>query len=223
MRIGILGGSFNPIHRGHLFVAEQTRLRLPLDHVIFIPTGDPPHKPGHLLAPAHHRLQMVHLAVKGIPYFSVSDIEARSPEKSYTIDTLSALQRTRAPDTRFFFIVGLDAFLDIPTWKNAPQLLATANFVVVSRPGSRFTDLQKLPLLSSASGHSLEELDTGKLERHEIPTSATTAVILLPFPPCAISASAIRHRLQHGEQLPDWLPPLVESYILQHHLYHSEE
>ncbi len=217
MRIGLLGGTFNPIHRGHLHIAEQTRMRLALDQIIFIPTGDPPHKPAETLAPAHHRLEMVKRAVQNTPYFRVSDIEASSSHTCYTVDTLHALKSQI--EGELFFLVGLDAFLDLPTWKASDQLLAETNFIVISRPEVRFTQIRSLPMLPSIPEKDLIALDNGQPDRLEIPTSAKTTLTLLALPPCEISASTIRDRLQNGLTVGDWLPTLIESYIIQHHLY----
>lgn len=217
MRIGLLGGSFNPIHRGHLHIAEHTRTRLALDHIIFIPTGDPPHKPAETLAPAHHRLEMVKLAIKDIPFFGISNIEATSSQTCYTIDTLQAL-RGRI-EGELSFLVGLDAFLDLPTWKASDQLLAQTNFIVISRPEIRFTQIRSLPMLPSIPEEDLTALDNGQRDRLEIPTSANTTLTLLALAPCEISASTIRERLKEGLSMGDWLPTPIESYIIQHHLY----
>lgn len=217
MRIGLLGGTFNPIHRGHLHIAEHTRTRLALDHILFIPTGDPPHKPAETLAPAHDRLEMVKLAVQDIPYFRVSDIEAMSSHTCYTIDTLHALRNQI--EGELSFLVGLDAFLDLHTWKASDQLLAETNFIVISRPEVLFTQIRSLPMLPSIPEEDLTALDEGQRDRLEIPTSAKTTLTLLALAPCEISASTIRDRLHQGLSMGDWLPAPIESYIIHHHLY----
>ncbi|MBX3345648.1 MAG: nicotinate (nicotinamide) nucleotide adenylyltransferase, partial [Nitrospira sp.] len=119
MRLGLLGGSFNPVHRCHLSIAQSARQLLALDRVLFIPTGDPPHKQSGTLAEARHRYRMVELAIRGIPEFALTDIEIRRTGKSYSIDTVRAIQQEYGPDTSLFFIIGLDAFLDLPSWKEA--------------------------------------------------------------------------------------------------------
>ena len=219
--IGLFGGSFNPIHYGHLQVAEHTRERLHLDHVYFIPTGDPPHKPRGSLLPAHHRLQMVNIALKDHPHFSVIDHEARSPEVSYTFNTLTTLRREMFPHEQLFFIVGLDAFIEFPTWKEAETLLTLTNFVIISRPGSCFTSLANLPCLPPIPASALEGLDKGHTTIETIQLSPHTELVLLGFPPCAISASTIRNRLTKGFSLQDWLPTSVETYIITHKLFSS--
>jgi len=221
MRIGILGGTFNPIHRGHLHIAKYTRARLELDQIIFIPTGDPPHKPIETLAPAHHRLEMVKLATKAFPDFRVSDIEALSSQTCYTIDTLHAL-RSQIQD-ELFFLVGLDAFLDLPTWKASDQLFTKTNFIVISRPEVRFEQIKSLTMLPPILEEELAALDNGSKDLLDIPTSPNTTLTLLALPPCEISASTIRDHLQKGQSVDDWLPPTIESYIIEHHLYDVEK
>jgi nicotinate-nucleotide adenylyltransferase len=217
--IGLFGGSFNPIHYGHLQVAEHTRERLQLDHVYFIPTGDPPHKPRTSLAPAHHRLQMVNLALQGHSHFSIIDLEACSPEISYTYDTLKILRQKMFPNEPFFFIVGLDAFLEFPTWKQAESLLTLSNFVIISRPGTQFKTLSQLQCLPKISSSALDQLDNGHTTRHTIPLTSHTELILLALPPSPISASTIRDRIDQELPLQDWLPASVESYILNHNVF----
>ena len=131
-RIGLLGGTFNPVHNCHLSIAGQAQETLSLDRVLFIPSGVPPHKSRDSLAPAHHRLRMVQHAVAGLPGFTVSDVEANAPDTSYTIDTVRTLQETVKGE--FWFIIGLDAFLEIGGWKSAETLLTLTNFLVLSRP-----------------------------------------------------------------------------------------
>ncbi len=217
MRIGLLGGTFNPIHLGHIHIAEQARARLGFNQVLFIPTGDPPHKSIETLAPAHHRLTMVKLAIQDIPHFRVSDIEATSSETSYTIDTLNSLRSQL--EGEIYFILGLDAFLDLPTWKLGAELVSTTNFVVISRPEVQFSQLISLAMLPPLSGHDLADFDKGIRDHLEIPTSPGSTLTLLALPPCHISASAIRDRLQKGGSVADWLPASIESYIIHNQLY----
>ncbi len=217
MRIGLLGGTFNPIHLGHLHIAEQARARLGFDQIFFIPTGDPPHKSGETLAPAHHRLAMAKLAIQDIPHFQVSDIEATSSETSYTIDTLNSLRSQL--EGELYFLLGLDAFLDFPTWKLGNELLSATNFVVISRPEVRFSQITSLAMLPTISENDLAALDNGIRDHLEIPTSHGSTLTLLALPPCHISASAIRDRLQKGGSVADWLPSPIESYIIENHLY----
>ena len=219
MRIGLFGGTFNPVHRCHLTIAAGTRDRLALDRIVFIPTGDPPHKLSGSLAPAHHRLEMVRVAIAGEPTFSVSDLEIRRQAKSYSIDTVGALQRQFGASAELFFLIGLDAFLEFPTWKEASGLLRACHFVVLGRPGSTFTSLLRMPLMPPVTPASLADLDAKRDARIEVPVLGGTALTLMQMPPCPISASEIRQRLKHGQPVSTLLPPPVESYIMRQNLY----
>lgn len=219
LRLGLLGGSFNPIHNGHLALAGHVLDKLQLDRVLFIPTGDPPHKRDGSLATARHRYEMVHLAIADIPSFGLSDIEIRRTGKSYTIDTVQTLQDQAGPSADLSLLIGLDAFLDLPTWKDPQKLLHLCRFVVVPRPGQSFQSLATMPLLPTLDPQALAQLDTGESLRLDIATPSCRGIICLPIPLCSTSSSDIRQRIRNGTALANLLPPLVESYILQHRLY----
>lgn len=218
MRLGLYGGAFNPIHRGHLLVAETARNRLGIETVLFIPTGDPPHKPSSDFIPAAHRLEMVRLAIAPYPYFQVSDIETRRPAKSYTIDTVRELRAIHPADTRFIFIIGLDAFKQIPSWREPECLLDLCEFAVVSRPGFLFKSLKNLSILGIEDAAPLERLDAGQGAVQEVRLANGQSLWGLPIPPCNVSAQDIRTRLKHRQPLENILPAGVESYILKHHI-----
>jgi nicotinate-nucleotide adenylyltransferase len=219
MFIGLLGGTFNPIHNGHMHIANYVYNTLTLDRVIFIPTGDPPHKLATSLAPSHHRLQMVKLATEPFEPFVVDDREALSPTVSYSIDTITHFKNTFPRGTKLGFIIGLDAFLELPSWKQAPHLFELCHFIVCSRPGVTFTQLQSLPFLSSTSLSSLQSLDQQNATRLDIAIPSEKTITLLSVPPCEISASLIREHVALKRPIGAWLPPTVESYIIQHQLY----
>jgi nicotinate-nucleotide adenylyltransferase len=219
MRLGLLGGSFNPVHNGHLSIAQQAADALPLDRVLFIPTGEPPHKREATLAPAQDRFEMVRLAIEDNPAFALSDIELTRPGKSYSIDTVQALQRQYGSSTHLYFLIGLDAFLDLPTWKAPQALLDACRFVVMSRPGLSFRSLSTVDLLPQIATRDLDALDTGTSHRLVIPSPTGPGVICLRLPPSPISASDIRQRIRRGATLANLLPPSVESYIIRHRLY----
>jgi len=222
MRLGIFGGSFNPIHNGHLAIAEQVRKKLHLNRVLFIPTGEPPHKRDSPLAPGKDRYELVRLAIAGTPSFDISDIEVQRRGKSYSIDTIRELRRQYGPATKLYFLIGLDAFLDFPDWKEPEALLNACRFVVISRPGHSFQSLARLSMLPTLDSQALAQLDTGKMTRLDITIPSCPGIICLPLPPSAISASDIRQRVQRKAALANVLPPPVESYILQHHLYQED-
>ncbi|MEQ1795626.1 MAG: nicotinate-nucleotide adenylyltransferase [Nitrospira sp.] len=221
-RLGLFGGSFNPIHNGHLAIARQAHEMLALDRTLFIPTGDPPHKRDGALAPAQHRYEMVRLAIAGTPAFELSDIEIARQGKSYSIDTVRELQRQYGPSTALFFLIGLDAFLDLPNWREPDALLAACSFVVISRPGQSFTALASLPFLLDVTAKRLAPLDAGIVNRLDLPLPSGHRIICLSLPPSPISASDIRQRIQRGAALANLLPPPVESYILHKHLYRED-
>ena len=222
LKLGLLGGSFNPIHNGHLGLAAHVLDKLQLDRVLFIPTGDPPHKRDGSLAPAKHRYEMIQLAIADTPAFSLSDIEIRRIGKSYTIDTVRTLRQQFGSSTELYFLIGLDAFLDVPNWKDPQELLRLCRFVVVPRPGQSFQSLATMPLLPLRDPQALVQLDTGESFRLEIADPLCRGIICLPIPPCSTSSSDIRQRIRNGTALANLLPPLVESYILQHRLYQED-
>ena len=161
-RLGLLGGSFNPVHNGHLAIARQTREALGLDRILFIPTSHPPHKPNDNLAPTQDRYEMVRLAMASDPYFAISDVEIRRPGKSYSIDTIRLLQQEYGAQTQLLFLIGLDAFLDFPSWRKPLTLLELCPFVVLSRPGQSFRSLSTVALLPPIPQSSLADLDAGR-------------------------------------------------------------
>ena len=216
--VGLLGGTFNPIHNGHLEIARRTRDALHLKRIVFIPTGDPPHKHQEDLAPARDRYEMVRLAVASDPSFTVSDIEVRRPGKSYSIDTIRLLLEQYGGSVPLYFLIGLDAFLELPTWRDPAIALTLCSFVVISRPGAFFQALGSLPLIPRIPRQSLVDLDEGSSSRLEVPIGEQ-ALICLRLPPCEVSASDIRTRIKQGRPTANLLPPAVDSYILQHHIY----
>ena len=221
MKLGLLGGSFNPVHNGHLAIAHQTREALGLDQILFIPASHPPHKQSCSLAPAQDRYEMVRLAIASDPSLAISDVEIRRPGKSYSIDTIRLLQQEHVAHTQLFFLIGLDAFLDFPTWREPLTLLELCPFVVLSRPGLSFRSLSTMALLPPVQQSPLADLDTGLISQLEVPLGKQR-LICLQLPPCAVSASDIRSRIRRGLPMANLLPPLVESYILQHHLYQED-
>jgi len=216
-RTGLLGGTFNPVHNGHLAIAGQAQAALSLDRVIFMPSGAPPHKSCDLLAPAHHRLRMMQHAVAGLPGFTVSDVEANAPETSYTIDTIRTLRETL--EDELWFIIGLDAFLEIEGWRSAETLLTLMNFLVLSRPNVPFSQAASLALLPSLPATQLERLDEGLQRRLDLPIGSQATITFLRIDPYEVSSSAVRERIRTGADVADWLPPSVHSYIIRHNLY----
>ncbi|MDF0651696.1 MAG: nicotinate-nucleotide adenylyltransferase [Nitrospira sp.] len=221
-RLGLFGGSFNPIHNCHLTIAHHVHECMQLSQILFIPTGDPPHKQDGSLAPANVRIDMVRLAIADSPLLTVSDIEIQRRGKSYSIDTVRSLQSHYGPSTELFFVIGLDAFLDFPTWREPYELLKICHFLVVPRPGRSFQALAEMPLLPKLDPLTLARLDNGVQKRLDIVIPSCPGITYLALPPCSISASEIRRRVRDGLPLAEMLPPSVESYILRHSLYQEE-
>ena len=220
MKIGIFGGTFNPIHFGHLRVAEEARVAADLDKIMFIPSGHPPLKTEDV-APARHRLAMARLAVKGNPFFEVLDIECRSGRTSYTVTTLHELRR-RHPDDRLYFMLGIDAFLDIPNWHRPDLLLQHRDFLVLSRPGCRFADLFSSPYLP-AGKKLLRQLDAKTTVTGTVSLDSGGTVTLLNVAPIIVSATDIRTLISQGKSVKYLLPAEVESYIISQNLYASKK
>ncbi len=216
LRLGILGGTFNPIHSGHLAAAEEVRTRLQLERILFIPSSIPPHKHEEEAPSALHRMEMVRLATAGNPGFELSDIEIRRGGKSYTVDTIEVLlQLYRGAE--LFFITGLDSFLEIGTWNRWDQLLALCRFIVLSRPGYRFSDLKKIDFMRNALPE-LNCLDSGDLQQAVIRTGSFM-IYCENIPLYDISSTDIRKRVKEGKSIKYLLPDAVETYIIENRLY----
>jgi nicotinate-nucleotide adenylyltransferase len=215
-RLGILGGTFNPIHYGHLAAAEEVRNRLKLDRILFIPSFIPPHKDEETVPPADQRMEMVRLATKDNPFFEPSEIEIHRGGRSYTIDTVEAL-RQALPGAALYFITGLDSFLEIPTGHQWERLLALCDFVVISRPGYHFSDLAKIRFMESAA-HELARLDRGDVLRAMVRSSLFT-IYLEMIPLFDISSTDIRNRVKAGVSIKYLLPDAIETYIITNKLY----
>jgi nicotinate-nucleotide adenylyltransferase len=214
MKIGVFGGTFNPVHFGHLRVAEEVREQLGFEKILFIPSSNPPLKSASL-APGRDRYEMTRLAVAGNPFFEISDIECRRPGKSYTVETVAALMK-QYPDTDLSLIVGIDSFLDIPAWYQPQRLMELAGFVVISRPGFLFSSLSALV---TAERGVLSELDAHQREFATTAMKNGREVFLMNVTPFHVSATSVRTRVQCGRSVKYLLPDAVESYIISHHLY----
>ena len=215
-KLGILGGTFNPVHYGHLAAAEEVRDRLRLDRVLFLPSFLPPHKHDEEIPSAVRRLEMVRLAVAGNPHFVVSDLEVKRGGLSYTIETVESLL-VKHPGAGLVFIIGLDSFLEIRTWKEWERLLTLCAFAVLSRPGFRFADLAALPFLEEHR-MELERLDSRETERVSVEVNGA----ILSFenvPLYDISSTDIRSRVRQGRTIKYCLPEPVERYIIENELY----
>lgn len=211
MRTGILGGTFNPIHLAHLAIAEEARQACRLDRVIFLPAADPPHKPIAAGVAFCHRLAMVELALAGNPAFCASDLEAHRSGKSYSVETLKIL-RQRFPEDAFYFIIGLDSFRDLTTWKAYEKLFSLTNLVVASRPGISTDPRQLLPI-------AIRQQFCYSAESKNLLHDSGHAVIFLEETRLEISSTEIRNRIAAQQSIHDLVPGPVAEYIDRHGLY----
>ena len=213
-RIGILGGTLDPIHFGHLDTALAAREALALDRVVIIPSRIPPHRQTQPLASPYHRFAMAALAVNGVEGLVVSDVELRAPGPSYTADTLMHYRDGLGLDAwQIFFITGADAFADIATWSRYPEVLDLAHFVAVSRPGAPVSGLrQQLPTLKDRMRLPLRRSD---LDVH----TGKTSIFLVDAPTSDVSSTEIRRRLVADQPLAGMVPEAIERHIQQHGLY----
>ncbi len=199
-RIGLLGGTFDPIHLGHLIVAEEARTRLSLDRLLLVPSRQPWRKAGREIAPEADRLAMVRLAVEGNPGFEVSLVDLEREGPSYSVDTVCDVRATLSPEAELYFILGYDALMDLPHWHAPAELARITRLVTVIRPGYA--------------------LDWSPLEQ-AIP-EAREAVTLLETPEIGISSTEVRQRVAAGRSIRYWVPDLVAEYIQQQGLYRGQ-
>ncbi len=190
-KIGVLGGTFDPIHNGHLVLAEQVREKLKLDRVVFIPCLSPPHKTNRKLSPAKDRFRMTELAVQDNAAFLVSDMELKRKGLSYTVDTLRQLRRAY-PDSGIYFLTGSDVLGEIHTWKDPEGIYRLAKMVIATRPGFDHFDPEN-PFASRS--------------------------IIVPITGVDVSASQIRMKIKRGRSIRYLVPPKVEEYIKRKKLY----
>ncbi len=211
-RLGILGGSFDPIHLGHLRSAEEVREALSLDRVYFVPANRPPHKPERRLAEGGARLAMLEIAIAGNPAFRASPVELERGGTSYSIDTLQSFATTE-PGALLFFIVGIDTFREMNTWKDVARLFEAASVVVTSRPPNAVErSIQHLPVAAQEAFC----YDSSTLSyRHR----SGTRLSFLSITGIDVSATDIRERVHRGQSIRYLVPADVERYIQQHGLY----
>lgn len=212
-RVGLFGGTFNPIHLGHLRGAEQIREAFGLQEVIFIPAALPPHKVTEKIIEAHHRLEMVKRAIQKNPYFSASDVELRRSGKSYSIDTIRYF-RERHQSSLFFFILGRDAFVEIETWKEYQHLFSLCNFIVMTRPGFQKSSSSPFPLPESL----IPAFRYDQKAQAWVHSSGYT-LFFKEIKFLDISSTRVRELIEKGESVRDLIPPEVEAYVREHGLY----
>lgn len=198
-RLGIMGGTFDPVHYGHLVTAEAVRDKFKLDRVIFVPTGKPPHKKGYKVTDAKHRYLMTVLATVTNPFFEVSRIEIDREGYTYTIDTILEFKKMLPEDTKIYFITGADAVLEILTWKKVDELLQLCNFVAATRPGYEPSQLNEMiKYVEKVYGSTIH---------------------MVEVPAMAISSTDIRRRVNTNRPIKYLVPESVEYYIMKNGLY----
>jgi len=198
MNIGVLGGTFDPIHTGHLIVAEETKGRLNLAEVLFVPAGQPWLKANNLISPAEHRVQMVRLAIADEPSFKLSTMEIERAGPSYTVDTIAQLKAQLGTGDKLFFILGWDILMQLPQWHEPSRLVRMCHLVPVPRVGYPSPDFDSVEAAVPGLSQSIIILDTPQIE---------------------ISSSEIRDRVVRGLSIHHLVPEPVETYIKQHRLY----
>lgn len=200
-RVGLIGGTFDPIHYGHLVVAEEIRAALDLADMVFIPTGQPPHKREGTVTAAEHRFAMLELAIASNPHFSISRVELDRPGPSYTVETLRLLRQQWGGQTAFYFIIGWDSLEELTTWHDPAGILEQlAYLVAVHRPG-----YQEEPGYRKRLENRLPEIQQ--------------RLLTMPAPQLDISATDLRLRVAEGKPVKYQIPEAVENYIVQHGLY----
>jgi nicotinate-nucleotide adenylyltransferase len=210
-RLGLLGGTFDPIHFGHLDAADAARAALSLDEILLIPALDPPHRPVDPRATVYQRFALVSLAIADRPAYRVSDIELLRQGPSYTSDTLRSLHADGWQASQLFFILGSDAFAEIAAWHDYPAFLDLAHFVVIARPGTTIDmAIARIPTLRPRMCALPQDgaIDTG-----------STRIFLVGADTRDVSSTQIRERLAAGRSIDDLVPAPVARHILKHHLY----
>jgi len=192
-----MGGTFDPIHFGHLAMAESVRENFSLDEVLFIPSARPPHKVEQLVTPEVHRLMMTFLATRSNEKFQVSPMEILRDGLSYTLDTMNQLEKKFGADTELFFIIGADSMVDLPKWHKAKELVAKVHFIATTRPGVE-VDLQEVKNFFGEDAKNIFQVAVAGLE---------------------ISSTDIRERVKSGRSIKYLVPEVVEEYILKENLY----
>lgn len=213
MGIGLFGGTFDPIHFGHLELAELALESCALDQVLFLPSASPPHKCSGGLASFEHRAEMIRLAIEDYPNFMLLEVEKKIAAPNYTVDTLKYLLENNLIKENLAFIIGLDAFLDIHLWKQHEQVLKTIDFIIAARSGHRKEELESF----------LVELNFERQHGYWYNSSSRKKITFLDCDIPAISSSEVRQQLQKGKSPGNSVPSIVINYINQYNLYNVDK
>ena len=200
-RIGLIGGTFDPVHYGHLVIAEEVRFTCKLDDMVFVPAGQPPHKQGEVITPAHHRLAMLELAIASNAHFSISLVDMHRSGPSYTVETLQLLHQQWSQQAELYFVIGWDSLEEFHTWHDSAGILAELTYLVaVHRPG--YTAEPEYMAAMEARLPLLKQ-----------------RLLTIPAPQLEISATELRQRIAEGRPIKYQIPEAVEQYIVQYKLY----
>ncbi len=220
MRIGLFGGTFNPIHRGHLWAASEVIKRFNLDQIFLIPAALPPHKTPGAVANADDRLEMIHLAIGNLSGLTVSDVELHRPGPSYTIDTVRHFKKTLAEDSRIYLIMGLDAFIEIDTWKSYAELLEQIAFIVMARPNEDCPDAdQGWKILENYLKSTLSADYEFITARGCYISEDKPPIHIVDIDAMDICSTKIRQNIKTKKTIGDLVPPEVAEFIQLKGLY----
>ena len=217
-RLGILGGTFDPIHVGHLDAADAARAALSLDQILLVPALDPPHRPVDPRATMYQRFALVSLAAADRPAYRVSDMELLRQGPSYTADTLRSLHAQGWRASQLFFILGTDAFAEIATWHDFPSILDLAHFVVIARPGTTI-DMAVARTPELRARMCIGETQEDGVPRNTAIDGRSTRIFLVEADTRGVSSTQVRERLAAAQPIDDLVPAAVARHILKHHLY----
>ena len=220
MRIGLFGGTFDPIHRGHVQAVSEVKKRFKLDPVYLIPAALPPHKTPVSVTSADDRLEMIKLAIRGITGVAVSDVELQRSGPSYTIDTVHHFKSTRPDGALLFLIVGSDAFLEIDTWKSYQELLEQISVIVMARPSDQYQSVQQgLKILKDYVRFKLAANYRYSKSQNAFISADWQPVYFCDIKALDISSTQIRQRVKQKQTIENWVPAQVAEYIHQKGLY----
>ena len=220
MHIGLFGGTFNPIHRGHLWAASEVIKRFNLDQIFLIPAALPPHKTPGLVAKANDRLEMINLAIAGLSGLTVSDVELNRSGPSYTIDTIRHFKHSLAKDARIYLIMGLDAFLEIHTWKSHQDLLEQISFIVMARPDEDYADVQQgWSILETYLKSTLSANNQFDAEHACYTLEGKQPIHICDINALDISSTKIREKVKRKQSIEKLVTPEIADYIRLKGLY----
>jgi len=216
-RIGIYGGTFDPVHNGHIEIARRVARNFDLDQLLIIPTSRPPHKDHGSISDAYHRYAMAVLATIDDPRLLVSTVELEAPDRPYTFQTVERLREQYGDEARFFFIMGADSFAELDTWREPEQLIASVNIIVAARPGVEI-DLTHLPERVRANIVDLR----GQKDHRQVETESGAKqpeIFLTDYVEADISSTQVRRMVSEGRSVKEMVPSRVVNYIEKYELY----